>query len=466
MQRMKSLRARFALWTAGLLFCALLVFGFFVYLTMSRGLATAVDETIQLTTMGLVEEIEFTNGKLVVADNPLREDEEYAPLREQGMSMRVLYATGELAEAFGPYQDLPLPQIHLSDKNQSGRFTTVAHAPSNDMVRVYTYQIVEGDLVVGILQVAHSLKNLQSTLDFLLITLLIGTPLTAILAGVGGYFLAARALAPIDKIIQTARHISSHDLSARLNLPPTDDELGRLGVTFDSMMDRLANAFQRERQFTADASHELRTPISAMQTIIASTLARQRAPAEYEQALQDLGREGEQMRMLIERLLYLARSDSATHPAKFERIDLCTLLKDVTDSFRPLAEEKGLQLIDTLPAHAVAIPGDSDGLVRLFVNLLDNAVKYTDQGIIAVSVQKQEHDWLDVSISDTGAGIPPEHLSQIFERFYRADESRSSDGFGLGLAIARDIAAEHGGTILVQSASGQGTTFHVRFPCQ
>jgi heavy metal sensor kinase len=464
MRHLNSLRVRFALWTAGLIFCALVVFGFFVYVSMSRGLASAVDDTLHLTTLALLEEIEFSDGKLVVSDNPLQEDEEYAQLREQGMSMRVLYLNGELAEEFGPYQDLPLPQVDLSVMDPPGRFTTLTHPRSNDMMRVYTYQIVEENSVVGILQVALSLESLRTTLNFLLVTLLVGTLSTAVLAGGGGYFLAARALAPVDKIIQTAHYISSHDLSARLNLPQTDDELGRLSVTFDSMMDRLENAFQRERQFTADASHELRTPISGLQTIIDSTLARRRTPAEYERALRDLGREGEQMSILVERLLHLARNDSTIQPVKFEALDLSTLVKDVAESFRPVAEEKGLQLIDTLPDEGLAIHGDSDGLIRLFFNLIDNAIKYTNHGVITVSAHLQDNHWLDVRISDTGAGIAAEHLSRIFERFYRADESRSSDGYGLGLAIAHDIAIEHGGTIFVESEIGEGTTFVVRFP--
>jgi signal transduction histidine kinase len=230
------------------------------------------------------------------------------------------------------------------------------------------------------------------------------------------------------------------------------------------MMDRLENAFQHERQFTADASHELRTPIAGLQTIIASTLARQRTPAEYEQALRDIGREGEQMRILVERLLHLARNDATAQPVKFEILDLSTLVKDVADSFRPMAEERGLQLIDTLPDDGLAIKGDSDGLIRLFANLIDNAIKYTDYGVITVSAQLQDNRWLDVNISDTGVGIAAEHLSRIFERFYRADESRSSDGYGLGLAIAHDIAREHGGTIFVESEIGEGTKFVVRFP--
>ena len=186
-----------------------------------------------------------------------------------------------------------------------------------------------------------------------------------LVAGGSGYFLAARALAPIDNITRTAGQISAKDLSARLKLPKSEDEVGRLAATFDSMLARLEDAFQRERQFTADASHELRTPLAAMQTIIGSTLGQQRTPAAYEQALRDLNHEAKQMRTLTEGLLHLARNDAPQQPTKFEDVDLALLLKDMVESLRPLAEEKGIALVDELPDEALTLHGDSDGLIRL-----------------------------------------------------------------------------------------------------
>jgi signal transduction histidine kinase len=286
------------------------------------------------------------------------------------------------------------------------------------------------------------------------------------MAGGGGYFLAARALAPIDKITGTARNMSPDDLSTRLNLPETGDEVGRLAATFDSMLARLDAAFQRERQFTADASHELRTPLAAMQTIIGSTLGRQRAPAEYEQALTDLSQEVEQMRTLTEGLLHLARNDVIRQAAKFESADLSILLKDVLDSLRPLAEEKGLKLIGNVPDEDLTLMGDSDGLIRLFANLLDNAIKYTTQGCIIASAKRKDDKTLAVAISDTGIGIASEHLPHIFDRFYRVDQSRSTEGIGLGLAIAQDLARAHHGSIAVESEVGKGTTFIVQLSTQ
>jgi signal transduction histidine kinase len=248
-------------------------------------------------------------------------------------------------------------------------------------------------------------------------------------------------------------------------LPATNDEVGRLAATFDSMLDRLEDGFQRERQFTADASHELRTPLAAIQTIIASTLARRRAPAEYEQSLLDLNQEAERMRSVTENLLQLAHQDAARQSATFERVDLSTLLKDVIDSLCPVAEDKGLKIIDRVPEHGLTLMGDSDSLIRLFVNLLDNAIKYTEHGTVTVSARPHGDDHLVVTVSDTGAGIAPEHLPHVFDRFYRVDESRSStDGMGLGLAIVRSIAHAHGGTVAVDSTVGTGSTFVVQLP--
>ncbi|HET7088597.1 MAG TPA: HAMP domain-containing sensor histidine kinase [Anaerolineae bacterium] len=463
MKRLKTLRVRFALWTAGLLFAALTLFGLFVYANMSRSLAAAVDEKLRLVVVQLVAEVDVEGGEPVINENPI-EDPEYAQLREQGFSMRLLDLTGQVVQEFGPYRDLPQPQLSFIVPDQPGEFTTLIDAGSQDPVRVYTTPIVVEEELVGTLQVAQNLKEVRRTLDLLLITLLLGGPLIVIVAGSGGYFLAARALAPIDKITRMARYISAEELSARLNLPETDDEVGRLAATFDSMLARLDDAFRRERQFTADASHELRTPLSAIHTIIGSTLARRRAPAEYEQAMIDLGQEAERMRTLTEGLLDLARLDATRQPAKFERVDLSNLLKDVVDSLRPLAEDKGLKLIDHVPDNGLTLMGDSDGLIRLFVNLLDNAIKYTEQGSITISAHPTSEQLLEVTIRDTGVGMTPEHLTRIFDRFYRVDASRSKDGIGLGLAIVKNAARAHGGKVSVESKFGEGTTFIVQLP--
>jgi heavy metal sensor kinase len=349
--------------------------------------------------------------------------------------------------------------MNFTAPDQPGVFATMTDITTGHPVRTYTSPVVEDGRVIGTVQVALNLNSVDETLNQLLTTLLMGTIFIVFIAGAGGYLLAARALAPIDKITRTARNISTKDLSARLNLPPTDDEVGRLAATFDTMLARLDSGFQRERQFTADASHELRTPLTTMQTILSSTLARQRTPAEYEQALSDLAEETGRMRQLTEGLLLLARSDvSPTAPR--ETVDVSMLLQDVTDSLRPLAEDKGLELNYQVPPKLTLL-GDSDGLIRLFVNLLGNAIKYTEQGRITLSLRQETERFLDIAVADTGIGIAPEHLPYIFDRFYRVDKSRATSDAGLGLAIAASVAQAHRGSISVESEVGEGTVFIV-----
>lgn len=480
----KTLRARFALWTAGLLLIALILFSLFVYASMSRSLTANVDETLRAASIPIIDD---GGGEELVSLEDVANDPEYEQLRQRGFSLRALDLNGRLVQWYGPYQTFPEPPAEITNLIQEGQFDTIEDPLSEDSVRVYSVPIVVDNEVLGVLQVAQNLNSVRATLNLLLITLLVGGPLMATVAGAGGYFLAARALAPISQITETARQISAQSLSARLHLPSSEDEVGRLAATFNSMLARLDKGFRREQQFTADASHELRTPLSAMQTIIDSTLARRRTVQEYEQALTDLGQETRHMRTLTEGLLHLARADATpssrptgngeyrnpaqaagarkgegAHPTPFEEINLNTLLQDVVNSLLPLAQEKGLALVYQVPAERLRLSGDGDELIRLFVNLLDNAIKYTQSGTVTVAAKAESDDSVIVTIHDTGTGIAAEHLPHIFDRFYRADGSRSQTGSGLGLAIAQSIAQAHGGQISVESEQGKSTTFQVR----
>lgn len=459
MKRLKTLRARFALWTAGLFLAGLTAFGLLVYFSMARGLATAIDDSLSFNASQAVAGVDVKDGKLDLSDSFLDQTESIA-LREHGFTMRILSPTGQTLQQFGLYQALPITSesVAAAGRNQE-TFATLTGSASQTPMRVYTAPIEDDHQVVAIIQVAQTLAGLQDTLGRLLATLLVSVPLLVVGAGVSGYFLAARALAPIDQISRTAQRISIEDLSARLNLPASDDEVGRLAKTFDTMLARLEESFRHEHQFTADAAHELRTPLAAIQAILGMILEKRRSPAEYEQALVDLGEEADRLRTLTEGLLLLARGDMRQLSMR-ETIDLSILLHDVSDSLSLLAEAKGLSLTCTVPAN-LTLTGDSDSLIRLFVNLLGNAIKYTEQGHITVSANQKMKGFLNVTIADTGIGIPPEHLPHIFDRFYRVEKSRTTQGAGLGLAIALDIARAHEGTIEVSSKIGQGTVFNV-----
>jgi signal transduction histidine kinase len=229
------------------------------------------------------------------------------------------------------------------------------------------------------------------------------------------------------------------------------------------MLERLHESFLRERQFTADASHELRTPLAAMLAILDAVRTKRRTPEEYELALSDLAKECGRLRTLTEDLLGLAQSRSLK-PHTLEATDLSILLRDVTESLRPFAESKAITLKTDVPMDLI-VYGDNDDLIRLFVNLLENAVKYTPHGRILVLARAMEN-YVVVSVQDTGIGISKADLPYIFDRFYRVEKSRSDGSAGLGLAIALEIARSHGGSIDVRSEEGKGTTFEVRLISQ
>lgn len=452
MKRLKTLRVRFALWTSSLFLAILAFFGVYVYFSMARGLSAAMDNSLTINASQVAAGLNIANGKLILSDS-LMEAPENADLRGSGFTIRILSPQGVSIQEFGSFRNLPV------SLDQS--FATFSDPAANITVRIYSQPVYDNNQLVAIVQVAQSLDDIQNTLQRLLVTLLVSVPILVIIAGVSGYFLAARALAPIDQITSTTRRISGEDLSARLNIPVTDDEVGRLTQTLNDMLARLDNSFQRERQFTNDASHELRTPLTAMQAILSVIREKRRTPKEYEQALDDLTEETDRLRTLVENLMRLARGEKRSNNLH-EMIDISTLISDVADSLRPLAEIKNLTLACDLPEH-LKILCDSDELIRLFVNLLDNAIKYTEHGKISVTAQKNAKE-IAINIEDTGVGISPEHLPHIFDRFYRAEESRVTRGAGLGLAIAQEIAIAHNGIIEAHSTRGRGTTFTVRLP--
>lgn len=455
MTRLKTLRARFAMWTAGLVLFVLSAFGVYVYGSMARGLSAAIDDSLSLNASQIVASLNIENNQIVLSDS-FTEETENDDLRARGFMVRLLTLNGQILQALGPFRALPITLA------TTPTFATLIDPTSQTAVRVYTTPVEENNRLIAVVQVAQSAEGLQNTLQQLLTTLWVGVPLLVVAAGTGGYFLAAHALAPIDRITRTARRISAEDLSARLNLPATDDEVGRLAETFDAMLARLDDSFKRERQFTADASHELRTPLAAIQAIISVIREERRTPDDYEHALDDLAEETGRLRILTDGLLRLARGDLRQRMVR-ELLDLSMLLRNVADSLRPLAETRDLTLICDVP-DGLTVVSDGDELIRLFVNLLDNAIKYTNQGCVTVAAFQTSDHKIGVTVADTGSGISTEHLPHIFDRFYRVDQSRTARGAGLGLAIALEIARAHGGRIEVNSTVGKGTQFTVFLP--
>lgn len=458
-----TLRTRFALWLGTLLLAALAAFGTVVYLIVSGWLAASVDDSLRLSAAQLIATSDVDHGRIDVPDDSLTIDAQVAEeLRAQGFTIQVFSPAGRLVESFGPFATLPLEPADLqAAKEGRAGLATRADPAGTGSVRVLSEGVPGDTGVAAVVQVSQSLGATDAVRRTLFSALLLGSPILVLAAALGGYFLAGRALAPIDEITGAARRISTENLSGRLDLPASRDEVGRLAATFDAMLARLEEGFERERRFAHDAAHELRTPLAAMQSILTVIAERRRTAEDYEDALADIADETRRLSLLTDDLLRLARAEYPTEPD--EDVDLSVLVPDVVDTMRPAASAKGLALRCEM-APDVRVVGDTDALIRLLLNLLENAVKFTGEGGIDVGGTASDGSVV-LTVRDTGEGIAAADLPHVFERFYRADEARNTPGTGLGLAICANIARAHGGRITVASTLGEGSTFTVVLPC-
>jgi heavy metal sensor kinase len=321
---------------------------------------------------------------------------------------------------------------------------------------------------VYVVRIGHPMHEETETLDAFRGYLLWFAPLLLLAASAGGYWLSRRALAPVDALARTARTISGHNLSSRLEALHTGDELQRLSDTLNEMLARIEAAYLRITEFTADASHELRTPIALIHTEAELALRRSRDEAEYREALRHILQEADRTAKLIEELLSLARADSGREAFDLHPIDLLPTLRESASKWNQVASLHNLQFEEHLETERLPVMGDENALRRVIDILLDNALKYTPApGKLTLSAE-QHPNGVVVTVEDTGIGIASEDQSRIFERFYRVDKARSRElgGAGLGLAIAQWIVQLHKGTITVRSELGRGSIFQLEIPSQ
>jgi heavy metal sensor kinase len=289
-------------------------------------------------------------------------------------------------------------------------------------------------------------------------------PGVLLIACLGGYWLSRRALRPVDEITHAARSIGLTSLSKRLPVAHTGDEIQRLAEAWNDLLARLEKAVGRIHQFTADASHELRTPVTLIRSTAELMLRRERTPDEYRRALKDIEREADRMTGLTGSLLELARQDAGSQALPLRSIDLNAVVRQVAEQIAPFAAEKGVELHASLLAKPAVARVNDAGIRRLLLILIDNALKYTPpSGVVNVSTAESGRA-IVLAVEDSGSGIDPEALPHIFERFYRASESRNGEGAGLGLSIAQTIARAHGSAIEVRSSPGAGSRFEITLP--
>jgi len=331
-------------------------------------------------------------------------------------------------------------------------------------LRVLQLPVLEEGKMAYIIQVAGPLQSIWSTLEGLKFILFILLPVTVVLAGLfAGEFLASITLKPLKKMIRTARQITAENMSLRIDLPESKDEIRQLAETFNDMLGKIQQGIISQKRFIQDVSHELRTPLTIMRGELEVALKRPRNSEEYCRILVSNLEEAKKIGKLLEDLLALARLDSSSVNLRKVPTDISKMMKNILDDMEILASQKGI-ILDYIGQEGISLPLDRDKIIRGFINIIDNAIKYTpEQGKICIEVIKQKNNAF-ITIADNGIGIPENDLPHIFDRFYQVDKSRSSAGFGLGLSIAKSIIEAHGGDILVESVPNQGTSFLITLP--
>jgi heavy metal sensor kinase len=352
------------------------------------------------------------------------------------------------------YENFPKPGIRPGQP-----FPPVMRGTFREIWLVADTESSDGPTIIVGKNIAQDLKELHHTA--LNLTAIGGLILLVGLAG--GWWFVGRALRPVSEISATAAKISAGDLSQRINVAEAESELGQLAAVLNSTFARLETAFAQQKQFASDAAHELRTPVSVMLTQTQTALNRERTAEDYKQTVEACQRAAQRMRRLIETLLELARFDAGQENLNRRPFDFSKAVAGCAELVKPLADERGVKIISELPP--LELSGDAERLGQVVMNLLANAIQFNRaEGEVRVKLERQ-NGLAVLTVADTGQGIAPEDLPRVFERFYRADQSRTGGGHaGLGLSICKAIVEAHGGTIDVASEEGTGTTFMLRLP--
>jgi heavy metal sensor kinase len=394
-----------------------------------------------------------------------------AKVREELTQLALLWANGALFEVadsdgnwiFRPQQFLrinpPLPRI---------RDAQVSFATTNlDALqyRIALQRITTGGNVYEI-RAAVPTEPFDQALDHFRLIEKEFLPVLVLLASLLGYWLSGRSLAPVNRIIETVRLIGAQNLSSRLEVPRARDELRHLTETLNAMLARIEASFKSITQFTADASHDLRTPVAVIRATAEITLRKPRAQEEYRRALSTILETSVDTSELLENLLTLARADAGAAGMDMRPLDLSAHVQKARERAALLGLEKALDITATTPREPVWVKADAIAIDRLLLILLDNAVKYSPSGGRCEIALSQSETHAQITVRDSGEGIPESELKNIFDRFYRIDRvrSKSNGGAGLGLAIARWIAEMHGGTIAAESTPGAGSEFQIKLP--
>lgn len=455
-----SIGVRLTLWYLAIFALGELIFGATMFMILRHNVYDLVDDQLE----SQIEDLKnFLDAQADAPPARLREEVKLAyGIEHSGDFLELYLDSGDLLyrSAFlqgHPSSLLPFEQvkrpIYRSQLLQGQHFR-------------FLYQKLQANDRTYVVEMGVPADDAVETLHQFRSYLLMFAPVLLLLAAAVGYWMSRRALSPVDALVRNAKDVSGTNLSSRLPKLETGDELQRLSDTLNEMLDRIESAFLRITQFTADASHELRTPVSLIRTEAELALRRSRGEAEYKESLQHILFEAERTTNLIEQLLRIARADSGRESLHMEPVDLRQTVRSLIEAWQQVAALRELQFTTSIGDENTFVTGDETMLRRLIDILLDNAFKYTPSpGTVGLLLEHDAQSAI-VIIEDSGVGIAEEEQGRIFERFYRVDKARSraQGGTGLGLSIAQWIVTEHGGSIKVESRPGEGARFRIELP--
>ena len=460
----RTIRARLTLWYTVIFSGMLMLLGIAALVLLDRGLRENIDASL----------LSVARSIAASTRNMSRPGPGFADLVESLLPPGLTNRYFNLLDPFGrpdqrllPRGRLQLPlspeALHNAEQGRETYQTLTVSEIAPAPIRLLTLPVIERGRIIHLVQVAMPLESADAARSHFIFVLLGLTPLALGGAAAGGWFLARRALTPVDTMVEAARKIEAEDLSRRLETSASHDELGRLAAVLNDMLARLERSFTAVRHFSADAAHELRTPLTILKGEIEVALQSSRSEDEYRKILTSCLEEVDRLSALVQDLLFLARSDSGNVTVTDTPVDLSAVFTEVSQPLGALAESTSINFTALSPP-SLWIKGNGSMLFRLIFNLGENAIKYAPAGGLVELRLTQNGSTAVLQVQDNGPGIPYKEQVYIFDRFYRGDPARSRGGTGLGLALVRSIVALHKGQITVESEVGKGTCFQVTLP--
>ena len=452
------------MWYGGVLSLILIIFASGIFIYFKNSLQDSIDGKIRSIGEVLSSSMTEAHGTSVFG-NFERYLENVLGRKPKGKFIQIMDSSGRIGAKMSDIEGEALPtSFNALERAMRGEIVYETIERTKPRLRMVTIPIMDNKKVTSVVQVGTSLEDFDETMRKLLLIMIISIPTSIIVTIVVGYFMAKKALKPVDQIRRAAVKISSSNLDEKIDVAGRRDELGRLAETFNAMIGRLKDAFQRINQFSIDVSHELKTPLTILKGETEVALRKEREKDDYQKLLLSNLEEIDRMSCIIDDLLLLSKADAKEIKLNIEEVALRDLVMDVCMDMQIVADKKDVELqVNAL--EDVRLKGDELKLRRMLLNVVENGIKYSHVGG-KVSVSSYVDDgYVRIDVKDDGIGISEEDIKYVFDRFYRADRSRKRiSGSGLGLSISRWIAGAHKGSIEVESQAAQGSVFTIKLP--